>query len=51
MTAAGIRLAVLVGQGPDAAHTLPRPQLIVPAAVSLPAPLPAELLGRRPLAG
>ncbi|MGL9724279.1 efflux transporter outer membrane subunit [Sodalis sp. (in: enterobacteria)] len=48
VTAAGIRLAVLLGQGPDAARTLPRPQLIAPAAVSLPATLPAELLGRRP---
>lgn len=46
--AAGIRLAVLLGQGPDRAASLPRPGLIAPAAVSLPPTLPAELLGRRP---
>jgi NodT family efflux transporter outer membrane factor (OMF) lipoprotein len=46
--AAGIRLAVLLGQGPDRALSLPRPHLIAPEAVSLPATLPAELLGRRP---
>ncbi|RLR17399.1 efflux transporter outer membrane subunit, partial [Sodalis-like symbiont of Bactericera trigonica] len=48
VTAAGIRLAVLLGQGPDAASALPRPQLIAPTVVSLPSTLPAELLGRRP---
>lgn len=48
VTVAGIRLAVLLGQGPDAARALPRPQLIAPTAVSLPSTLPAELLGRRP---
>jgi len=46
--AAGIRLAVLLGQGPDRALALPRPHLIAPQAVSLPPQLPAELLGRRP---
>ncbi|WP_413725165.1 efflux transporter outer membrane subunit [Sodalis sp. RH16] len=46
--AAGIRLAVLLGQGPDRAMNIPRPHLIAPAAVTLPARLPAELLGRRP---
>lgn len=45
---ARIRLAVLLGQGPDRGATLPRPQLIAPTAVSLPANVPAELLGRRP---
>ncbi|TBU88843.1 multidrug RND transporter [Pseudomonas dryadis] len=45
---ARIRLAVLLGQGPDRGETLPRPQLIAPTALSLPANLPAELLGRRP---
>ncbi len=45
---AGILLAVLLGQGPDRALNLPRPHLIAPEAVSLPARLPAELLGRRP---
>ncbi|TKI03200.1 efflux transporter outer membrane subunit [Martelella alba] len=46
--AAGIRLAVLLGQGPDRAMSLPRPHLIAPEAVRLPENLPAELLGRRP---
>lgn len=45
---ARIRLAVLLGQGPDRGETLPRPQLIAPTALSLPANVPAELLGRRP---
>lgn len=45
---ARIRLAVLLGQGPDRGATLPRPQLIAPSAVSLPANVPAELIGRRP---
>lgn len=45
---AGIRLAVLLGQGPDRAASLPRPNLIAPTTVSLPPMLPAELLGRRP---
>ncbi|TCW00463.1 efflux transporter outer membrane subunit [Biostraticola tofi] len=45
---AGIRLAVLMGQGPDGAERLPRPKLIAPESVSLPPQLPAELLGRRP---
>jgi NodT family efflux transporter outer membrane factor (OMF) lipoprotein len=45
---AQIRLAVLLGKGPDRGAELPRPQLIAPTAVSLPAQLPAELIGRRP---
>lgn len=45
---ARIRLAVLLGQGPDRGVSLPRPQLIAPSAVSLPANVPAELIGRRP---
>lgn len=45
---ARIRLAVLLGQGPDRGASLPRPQLIAPSAVSLPANVPAELIGRRP---
>ncbi len=45
---ARIRLAVMLGQGPDRGATLPRPQLIAPSAVSLPANVPAELIGRRP---
>lgn len=45
---ARIRLAVMLGQGPDRGATLHRPQLIAPSAVSLPASVPAELLGRRP---
>ncbi len=46
--AANIKLAVLMGQGPDQTLNLPRPHLIAPTAVSLPPRLPAELLGRRP---
>lgn len=45
---ARIRLAVMLGQGPDRGASLPRPQLIAPSAVSLPANVPAELIGRRP---
>ena len=45
---ARIRLAVLLGQGPDRGATLPRPHMIAPSAVSLPANVPAELIGRRP---
>lgn len=45
---ARIRLAVLLGKGPDRGDSLPRPRLIAPEAVDLPAQLPAELLGRRP---
>ncbi len=45
---ARIRLAVLLGQGPDRGDELPKPTLIAPAAVSLPPQLPAELVGRRP---
>jgi NodT family efflux transporter outer membrane factor (OMF) lipoprotein len=45
---AQIRLAVLLGEGPDRGAELPRPQLIAPTAVSLPTQLPAELVGRRP---
>ncbi|WP_295517299.1 efflux transporter outer membrane subunit [uncultured Pseudomonas sp.] len=45
---AQIRLAVLLGKGPDRGAEIPRPRLIAPAAVSLPEQLPAELVGRRP---
>lgn len=45
---ARIRLAVLLGKGPDRGESLPQPKLIAPSAVELPAQLPAELLGRRP---
>ncbi|WP_263144896.1 efflux transporter outer membrane subunit [Pseudomonas sp. RIT-PI-AD] len=45
---AQIRLAVLLGQGPDRGAELPRPSLIAPTAVSLPEQVPAELIGRRP---
>jgi NodT family efflux transporter outer membrane factor (OMF) lipoprotein len=45
---AQIRLAVLLGKGPDRGAEIPRPKLIAPAAVNLPAQLPAELVGRRP---
>jgi NodT family efflux transporter outer membrane factor (OMF) lipoprotein len=45
---ARIRLAVILGQGPDGGARLPRPQLIAPSAVSLPSHVPAELIGRRP---
>jgi NodT family efflux transporter outer membrane factor (OMF) lipoprotein len=45
---AQIRLAVLLGKGPDRGGELPRPGLIAPTAVSVPAELPAELVGRRP---
>ncbi|WP_323156265.1 efflux transporter outer membrane subunit, partial [Pseudomonas oryzihabitans] len=45
---AQIRLAVLLGKGPDRGAEIPRPKLIAPAAVNLPAQLPVELAGRRP---
>ncbi|TRX75686.1 efflux transporter outer membrane subunit [Pseudomonas mangiferae] len=48
LRSAQIRLAVLLGQGPDRGDDLPRPVLIAPTAVSLPPQLPAELVGRRP---
>jgi NodT family efflux transporter outer membrane factor (OMF) lipoprotein len=42
------QLADLVGAGPDRGQRLQRPQLAAPAAIALPAALPAQLLGRRP---
>ncbi|TWI52292.1 NodT family efflux transporter outer membrane factor (OMF) lipoprotein [Pseudomonas duriflava] len=45
---AQIRLAVLLGKGPDRGGEIARPHLIAPKAVSLPSQLPADLLGRRP---
>jgi NodT family efflux transporter outer membrane factor (OMF) lipoprotein len=42
------QLADLTGAGPDRGQELTRPQLAAPAAIALPAVLPAELLGRRP---
>src|SRR6202008_3433902 len=41
-------LGALVGAGPDRGRTLTRPHLTAPAAIALPAALPADLLGRRP---
>lgn len=48
VASARIRLAVLLGQGPDRGLTLARPALIPPERANLPDHLPAELLGRRP---
>lgn len=45
---AGHQLAALAGQGPGAAAALQRPKLRLAAQPSLPAVLPADLLGRRP---
>lgn len=45
---AGNQLAALAGQGPGAAAQLQRPNLQLTAQPSLPAVLPADLLGRRP---
>lgn len=45
---AGNQLATLAGQGPGAAAELQRPNLQLTAQPSLPAVLPADLLGRRP---
>ncbi|WP_462380964.1 efflux transporter outer membrane subunit [Pseudomonas sp. Marseille-QA0892] len=45
---ARIELAALLGQGPDRGLTLARPQRLKPASLTLPAQLPADLLGRRP---
>ncbi|MCR2678829.1 multidrug transporter, partial [Salmonella enterica] len=45
---AGNQLAALAGQGPGAAAQLLRPKLRLTAQPSLPAVLPADLLGRRP---
>src|SRR6516165_4394421 len=42
------QLADLVGAGPERGTQLRRPQLAPPAAIALPALLPADLLGRRP---
>ncbi|ANB19405.1 Efflux transporter, outer membrane factor lipoprotein, NodT family [Dokdonella koreensis DS-123] len=43
-----ITLAALLGAGPDRGLAITRPQRLAPAALQLPATLPAELLGRRP---
>lgn len=45
---AGNQLAALSGQGPGAAGALQRPSLQLAVQPTLPAALPAELLGRRP---
>lgn len=45
---AGNQLAALAGQGPGAASALRRPNLQLTAQPTLPAVLPADLLGRRP---
>lgn len=42
------QLAALAGAGPDRGRALVRPHLTAPAAIALPAALPADLLGRRP---
>lgn len=42
------QLGALAGAGPDRGETLTRPRLSAPAAIALPAALPADLLGRRP---
>ncbi|MBV8307636.1 MAG: efflux transporter outer membrane subunit [Gammaproteobacteria bacterium] len=42
------QLADLVAAGPERGTRLRRPQLAAPAAIALPASLPADLLGRRP---
>ena len=41
-------LAALAGQGPDRALSVQRPHLTAPQRLSVPASLPADLLGRRP---
>ncbi|WP_437882286.1 efflux transporter outer membrane subunit [Pseudomonas sp. LRF_L74] len=43
-----IRLATLLGKGPDRGERLARPRLIALERVGLPANIPADLLGRRP---
>jgi len=48
VASARIRLAVLLGEGPDRGQTLSRPTLIAPERAQLPEQLPAQLLGRRP---
>lgn len=48
LQSAKIALAVLLGKGPDRGGELARPAVLKPAAVAVPAVLPAELLGRRP---
>jgi NodT family efflux transporter outer membrane factor (OMF) lipoprotein len=42
------QLGALAGAGPDRGASLTRPHLSAPAAMVLPAALPADLLGRRP---
>lgn len=48
LQSAKIALAVLLGKGPDRGGEVARPAVLKPAAVAVPAVLPAELLGRRP---
>ena len=45
---ARIRLAVLLGQGPDRGLAIERPRPLDAAELAVPENLPAELLGRRP---
>ncbi|MFT4102912.1 MAG: efflux transporter outer membrane subunit [Burkholderiaceae bacterium] len=45
---ARLRLAALLGAGPDRALTIEPPRPIAPARLPLPADLPANLVGRRP---
>lgn len=42
------RLAALLGKGPDRGRQISAPQMHMPASVSIPSNVPAELLGRRP---
>jgi efflux transporter, outer membrane factor (OMF) lipoprotein, NodT family len=48
ITEAGIKLSTLIGKGPDRWHSLHRTKLAIPAQLTLPSSVPAELLGRRP---
>ncbi len=48
LQSAKIALALLLGKGPGRGGELARPAVLKPAAVAVPAVLPAELLGRRP---
>lgn len=48
VTDAGIKLSTLVGKGPDRWHSLHHSKLTIPAQLTLPTTIPAELLGRRP---
>ncbi len=48
VTDAGIKLSILLGQGPDSWRSLKPVTLSVPNGLALPSTLPAELVGRRP---